>query len=67
MSEAGRMPAEDSSMDSTTEITTIGPRANPADAALWQSVHDYLDNPPPLAAILRNPWKWLNSRNRQKS
>ena len=49
-------------MESSTAIRTIGTTATPADTRLWQSVHDYLDNPPLLAVLLRNPWKWLNSR-----
>lgn len=49
-----------------TPIRPVSPRPSPADAKLWQSVHDYLDNPSPLAVLFRNPWKWLNSRTPKK-
>ena len=65
--EAVRTIAEETSMESSTPIRTIGPTATPADTRLWQSVHDYLDNPPPLAVLLRNPWKWLNSRTHKNT
>lgn len=66
VTKSDRTSDQETSMDSDTPFQTIGPRPSPADAKLWQSVHDYLDNPPPLAVLFRNPWKWLNSRTPKK-
>lgn len=63
----GRTPDKEASMESNTAMTAIGPKATTQDIKLWQSVHDFLDDPPPLAVLLRNPWKWLNSRSRNQT
>lgn len=65
VSKSDRTSDLENSMESDT-LATIGPKVNAADAKLWQSVHDYLENPPPLAVLFRNPWKWLNSRTPPK-
>lgn len=58
---------KETSMDSNTKIKVIGPQTSTTETKLWQSVHDYLDDPPPISVLLRNPWKWLNSRARNKN
>jgi len=59
--------AEEKTMERSAAICAFYPstcQPSAEDAALWGRVLNHLKTEAPLAAVLVQPWRWLNQRHR---